>query len=166
MRLLIITMIFALTLPGSAVAQQVKFEGTHPPDSAVLKLLDDYATIFDKYRNVAERDAKRKTILSTGYFYHGVDGAAIGLEGLTKRQTKNEFKLIADSVYDQVLYQYENTAILVFKEWQHLVDKGVEKESYGSVLIVMGKENGQWKVISDIIGRKPKDTPAEKIINH
>jgi len=160
MRLNMLITLLALFFSKGSFAQQIKMEGTHPPDSAVLKLLDDYAKIFEQYKNVAERDAKRKAILSPAYFYHGMDGAPISLEGLTKRQTKNEFKLIADSVYDEVLYQYENTAIFIFKEWQHLLDKGVEKTGVNSVLIVLGKENGQWKILSDIIGQKPNTLPV------
>ena len=136
-------------------SQVQKHEGTLPPDSAVVQLLAKYSEAFN-IRDVAERDAKRKEIVSSGYFYHGVDGAPISLAGLTKRQTKNNFKVMADSVYDEVLYQYENTAVLIFKEWQHLTDKGVEKESLNSVLIIMGKENGRWVVIADIIGMKPQ----------
>lgn len=154
-----------LCLPASLRAQQtMKFEGTHAPDSAVLKLIDDYSRSFDGNATVAERDAKRKQLVSPAYFYHGMDGAPIGLDGLTKRQTKNQFKLVGDSVYDKVLYQYENTAILIFKEWQHLLDKGVEKKATNSVLIVMSKENGVWKVATDIIGQKPKEAPAIEII--
>lgn len=155
MRSNILVMLLAVLFSGNSKAQ-IKIEGTHAPDSAVLKLLDDYAKVFERYKNVAERDEKRKSLVSPAYFYHGMDGAPISLEGLTRRQTKNEFKLIADSVYDEVLYQYENTAIFIFKEWQHLVDKGVEKTNVNSVLIVMGKENGQWKILSDIIGQQPK----------
>jgi hypothetical protein len=147
--------LFALGfVPSLAFTQDLKFEGTAQPDSAVLKLITRYGQVFD-YRDVTIRDARRKELVSSGYFYHGVDGAPISLSGLTKRQTNNNFKVLADSVYDQVLYQYENTAILIFKEWQHLTDKGVEKESINSVLIVMGKENGKWVVIADIIGMKP-----------
>ena len=162
----VIFFIAVLFAPLASLAQQpIKFEGTHPPDSNVLKLLDEYGKIFENYRNVAERDAKRKSILSPGYFYHGMDGAPIGLEGLTRRQTKNEFKLISDSVYASILYQYENTAIFAFREWQHIIDKGVEKEGTNSVLIVMNKESGEWKILSDIIGQKPKDSPPVKIIS-
>jgi hypothetical protein len=150
--LLLMTMAF---IPSLAFTQIQKFEGTVKPDSAVLKLLTRYGDVFD-FRDVAVRDAKRKELVSPAYFYHGMDGAPISLAGLTKRQTNNNFKVLADSVYDEVLYQYENTAILIFKEWQHLTDKGVEKESLNSVLIVMGKENGKWVVIADIIGMKPK----------
>jgi hypothetical protein len=75
-----------------------------------------------------------------------------------KRQTKNEFKVLADSVYDEVLYQYENMAVLIFKEWQHIQDKGVEKKSVNSVLILLTRENSHWKVAADIIGQKPKTT--------
>ncbi len=159
MRMKIFITLLVLFFSSGAFAQQIKMEGTHPPDSAVLKLLDDYAKIFEQYKDVGERDARRRSILSPAYFYHGMDGAPISLEGLTKRQTKNEFRLIADSVYDEVLYQYENTAIFIFKEWQRLVDKGVEKTGVNTVLIVLGKENGQWKILSDIIGQKPK-TPS------
>jgi hypothetical protein len=146
----------ALTLiPLSSFSQNRKSEGTHPPDPAVLLLLKAYGESFDNNQTVAERDEKRKTLVSPDYFYHGLDGAPISLTGLTKRQTKNEFKVFADSVYDEVLYQYENTAVLIFKEWQHLADKGVEKETLNSVLILMGKENGKWVVLADIIGMKP-----------
>jgi hypothetical protein len=149
--LLLMTMVF---IPSLAFTQVQKFEGTVKPDSAVLKLLTQYGEVFD-FRDVAVRDAKRKELVSPAYFYHGMDGAPISLSGLTKRQTKNNFKVLADSFYDEVLYQYENTAILIFKEWQHLTDKGVEKESLNSVLIVMGKEKEKWVVIADIIGMKP-----------
>ncbi len=149
--LLLMTMVF---IPSLAFTQVQKFEGTVKPDSAVLKLLTQYGEVFD-FRDVAVRDAKRKELVSPAYFYHGMDGAPISLSGLTKRQTKNNFKVLADSFYDEVLYQYENTAILIFKEWQHLTDKGVEKESINSVLIVMGKEKEKWVVIADIIGMKP-----------
>ena len=44
----------------------------------------------------------------------------------------------------------------MFKEWQHLTDKGVEKENINSVLILLGKENGAWKVLADIIGKNQK----------
>jgi len=156
---------FTLYLPAFLPAQQtIKFQGTHAPDSAVIKLIDDYSRSFEDNATVADRDAKRRQLVSPAYFYHGMDGAPIGLEGLTKRQTKNQFKLMADSVYDKVLYQYEKTAILIFKEWQQLFDKGVEKKATNSVLVVMSKENGVWKVVTDIIGQKPKETAAIEIV--
>ena len=158
--------LFLLTVTTLAYSfvfsQNRKSEGTLPPDSAVLSLLHSYGEAFDDNQSVAERDAKRNSLVSPAYFYHGMDGAPISLEGLTKRQTKNGFKLLADSVYDEVLYQYENTAVLLFKEWQHLIDKGEEKESVNSVLILMGKENGKWKVLADIIGMKPKPPATKK----
>ena len=152
-------LIVGVMLSVNVYSQVVKHEGTQPADSAVLHLLQKYSEVFD-IRDVSGRDAARKEIVSPAYFYHGVDGAPISLSGLTKRQTKNNFKVMADSVYDEVLYQYENTAVLIFKEWQHLTDKGVEKESLNSVLIVMGKENGKWVVIADIIGMKPQPPTA------
>ncbi|MBL7871736.1 MAG: hypothetical protein JNM78_09015 [Cyclobacteriaceae bacterium] len=156
--LLLITLLFLVTKISYS---QDRFKGTHSPDSALLILIKAYSESFDDNKTIAERDAKRKTLVSTAYFYHGIDGAPIGLEGLTKRQTNNNFNVFADSVYDEVLYQYENTAVLMFKEWQHLTDKGVVKESLNSVLILLGKENGKWKVLADIIGREPK-SPVKK----
>ncbi len=156
--LLLIVTVYSLI----SFSQSVKHEGTHPPDSAVLLLLKAYGESFTDNQTVAGRDQKRKPLVSSAYFYHGMDGAPIGLEGLTKRQTKNDFKVFADSVYDEVLYQYENTAVLIFKEWQHLTDKGVEKENINSVLILLGKENGAWKVLADIIGQKPKAVSVRK----
>jgi hypothetical protein len=151
----LLILIFA-SLPLLTLAQEPKKEGVLPPNPEVLQLLQRYGEAFE-IRDVSERDAKRKDLVSPGYFYHGIDGAPIRLEGLTKRQTKNDFKVFADSTYDEVLYQYENTAVLIFKEWLHLKDKGVEKEVTNSVLILMGKENNMWVVIADIIGMKPKD---------
>jgi hypothetical protein len=155
-RLIAFSVLTVLSFAG--YSQIGNYKGTHPPDSAVLLLLKAYGEAFDGNQTVAERDAKRKSLVSPAYFYHGMDGAPIGLDGLTKRQTKNEFKVLADSVYDEVLYQYENMAVLIFKEWQHIRDKGVEKKSVNSVLILLTRENGHWKVAADIIGQKPKTT--------
>jgi len=151
----LLILIFA-SIPLFTLAQEPKQEGALPPNPLVLQLLKRYGEAFE-LRDVSERDAKRKELVSPGFFYHGVDGAPIGLEGLTKRQTKNDFRVFADSTYDEVLYQYENTAVFIFKEWQHLKDKGVEKEVTNSVLILMGRENNKWVVLADIIGMKPKD---------
>jgi hypothetical protein len=47
-----------------------------------------------------------------------IDTLATQIE--VKRQTKNDFKILADSVYDEVLYQYETIPVLIFKEWQQI----------------------------------------------
>jgi hypothetical protein len=138
-----------------AQSQQLKFQGTHPADTAVLSLMKKYSEVFE-IANIKQRDAKRKTLVSEAYFYHGIDGNPISLEGLTTRQTKNGFEVLADSVFDETLYQYENSAILIFKEWKKGNDKGKSFESTRSVLIVMSRENGKWKILSDIIGQDPK----------
>ena len=75
-----------------ADAQEMKFEGTHPQNPDVLKLLEREGIIMDSVTNVKERDSLRKELLSTAWFYHGIDGLPISLEGLTKRQTKINFK--------------------------------------------------------------------------
>jgi len=136
-------------------AQEIKYAGTHPPNSEVLALMERDAEIFEKYKNVSVRDSLRKEIISKAYFYHGIDGKPIDIDGLTKRQTKNEFQLLEDKVVDEVLYQYENSAILVYKSYLKLKDKGEIHERFRSNLMVFSKEDGKWKIIADIVGQDP-----------
>ncbi|MGB4844129.1 MAG: hypothetical protein WBP16_06675, partial [Ferruginibacter sp.] len=131
-----------LFLSVSLSAQQMKFAGTHTPHPAVLQLLEREGAIMDSITNLKERDSLRKELISAGWFYHGIDGLPISLDGLTKRQTKNEFKLVDFKIISETLYQYETTAIFVSVFWQKNMDKGELRENYRSNLIVMGLENG------------------------
>jgi hypothetical protein len=138
-------------------AQDMKFGGTQPPDTAVLNLLGRYEEAARNFKTVAERDARRKPLLSAGYFYHGMDGAPVDLDSLTRRQTKNKFTPGKDSLYSFTLFQYENTAVFSYKSYSTGgMDKGKPYEGTGSALIVMSKENGVWKIIADILGHDPK----------
>jgi len=137
-------------------AQDMKFEGTHPPNSDVLKLLEREGVIMDSVKNVVERDSLRRQIISQGWFYHGIDGKPINLDGLTKRQSKNQFQTLDFKIISETLYQYETSAILVSIFWQKITDKGELRENYRSNLLVIGLENGQWKIQADIIGQDPK----------
>lgn len=137
-------------------AQEMKYAGTHPPNPDVLKLMERDAEIFDKYREVSVRDSLRKEIISPKYFYHGIDGKPINIEGLTKRQTKNQFQLLEEEVLSETLYQYENSAILVYIVKLKIKDKGEIHDRLRSSLMVFSKENGEWKIISDIVGQDPK----------
>ena len=154
---LLFTLALLLSLSSAAQITEVAmtFAGTHPPDSAVLALLRTESEIMEKHRVVAVRDSLRKEILSPGWFYHGVDGMPIDLKGLTARQTRNGFKLIDAEVMREILYQYENTAILVLHERMTVEDKGERKEVYGSLIMVLGKENGRWKIQAEAIGSEP-----------
>lgn len=139
-----------------ASAQDIKFGGTRPPDTAVLNLLARYEEAARNFKTVVERDVRRKPLLSAGYFYHGMDGAPVDLDSLTRRQTKNKFTPGKDSLYSFTLFQYENTAIFSYKSYSTGgTDKGKPYEGTGSALIIMSKENGVWKIISDIIGQDP-----------
>ena len=135
--------------------QEMKYAGTYPPNPEVLKLLERDAEIFDKYREVSVRDSLRKEIISPEYFYHGIDGKPIDIEGLTKRQTKNQFQLLEEEVLNETLYQYENSAILVYIIKLKIKDKGEIHDRLRSSLIVFSKENSEWKIISDIVGQDP-----------
>ncbi len=152
-------MIFLLCVTAS-FGQDIKFAGTRPPDNGVLELLSKYEAASTGFKTVAERDAKRKPLLSDSYFYHGRDGKPIDANGLTARQTKNDFKQTEVTRSDFVLYQFENTAILTYHSFAKGSDKGVAGEGYESFILVMGKENGVWKILSDIIGQDPTPPPT------
>lgn len=162
---LLLPVALVLWLPSMSAAQApvpptngevpMTFAGTHPPDPAVLALLKAESEIMEQHRVVAVRDSLRKELLSPGWFYHGIDGMPIDLKGLTARQTRNGFKLIEASVLREILYQYENTAILVLHERMTVEDKGERKEVYGSLIMVLGKENGRWKIQAEAIGKEP-----------
>ncbi len=160
-RLLLLTTLLTTIKLTQVFAQEMKFAGTHPPNKDVIRLIERESEIFDKVRDVKRRDSLRQQITSKGFFYHGIDGKPINLEGLTKRQTKNGFQFLESEVISETLYQYETTAILVIMEWQKVSDKGEIHENYNSVLIVMGIENGEWKIQADIIGRNPKLSEEE-----
>ena len=136
-------------------AQETNYAGTHPPNPEVLMLMERDAEIFDKHREVSVRDSLRKEIISPEYFYHGIDGKPIDIEGLTKRQTKNQFQLLEEEVLSETLYQYENSAILVYIIKLKVKDKGKIHDRLRSNLMVFSKENGEWKIISDIVGQDP-----------
>ena len=153
----IILYCFVILFSSFTFAQQIKYGGTHSPNPEVLKLMERDAEIFDKYREVSVRDSLRKEIISPEYFYHGIDGKSIDIEGLTKRQTKNQFQLLEEEVLSETLYQYENSAILVYTVKLKIKDKGKIHDRYRSNLMVFSKENGEWKIISDIVGQDPSN---------
>jgi len=142
-------------LSSIANSQEMKYAGTHPPNPEVLRLMERDAEIIDKYRAVSSRDSLRKEIISPAYFYHGIDGKPIDIDGLTKRQTKNQFQLLEEEVLSETLYQYENSAILVYTVKLKIKDKGKIFDRYRSNLMVFSKENSEWKIISDIVGQDP-----------
>ena len=153
----IILFCFVTIFSSYIYSQEMKYAGTHPPNPGVLKLMERDAEIFDKYREVSVRDSLRKEIISPEYFYHGIDGKPIDIEGLTKRQTKNQFQLLEEEVLSETLYQYENSAILVYTVKLKIKDKGKIHDRYRSNLMVFSKENGEWKIISDIVGQDPSN---------
>jgi hypothetical protein len=161
-RLLLLAALLTTTQLTQVFSQEMKFAGTHPPNKEVIRLLERESEIFEKVRDVKMRDSLRQQITSKGFFYHGMDGKPISLDGLTKRQTKNEFQSLESKLLSETLYQYETTAILVIMEWQKVRDKGEIHENFNSVLIVMGLENGEWKIQADIIGKNPKLSEEEK----
>jgi ketosteroid isomerase-like protein len=142
-------------------AQEMKFTGSQPPNPEVLQLITDYQRASTGWKTVTERDNLRKsTVVSKGYFYHGHDGAPIDFTGLTNRQIKNELQVTEISFSDIILHQYENLALVTYKSHSKGMDKGKPFEGWTTGIVAVTKENGEWKVTADIIGKDPvmKDT--------
>lgn len=146
-----------LLLPGSAAAQEsdVGYAGSQPPDPAAVELATRYGAVMADWSTVEERDRLRAEMLADGYFYQGVDGTPIGLEGKTARQTRNEFQVDERSIYDIVFHQYGNTALLTYKIQQRGKDKGEPFESHSSAVTVLTRTPEGWRVAADIIGSEP-----------
>jgi hypothetical protein len=152
--------ILAVVSVSTARAQEIKFAGTHKPEKEVLELIAKYQAASTNWKTPQERDERRKALVSAGYFYHGQDGKPIGFDGLTVRQTNNNLRVAELKVSDVTLYQYENSAIVTYVSTTKGVDRGKPFETFSSHLIVIGKENGGWKITADVIGREPS-RPAE-----
>lgn len=134
----------------------IRFDGSQPPQPEVLKLMDDYVKASTGWTTIEERDRKRKNLVAKGYFYHGHDGNPIKFDGLNARQTTNNLQVDEFKYYDIILFQYENTAMVTYKSYGRGDDKGKPFEDYGSGILTMGKEGGEWKVLADIIGKEPR----------
>lgn len=146
-----------LLLPTSALAQDsdVRFAGSEPPDSTAIALATRYGAVMGNWSTPAERDGLRAELVADGYFYLGVDGNPIGLEGMTVRQTQNAFRVEEQGIYDVVFHQYENTALLTYKMRQRGEDKGEPFETHSSGMTVLTRTPEGWRVAADIIGRRP-----------
>ena len=149
------TIIFFFIFSAEFVqAQEMKFAGSQPPKPEVLQLIADYQRASTGWKTVTERDNLRKTtVISKGYFYHGHDGAPIDFTGLTNRQIKNELQVTEISFSDIILHQYENSAMVTYKSNSKGMDKGQPFEGWTTGIVVITKENGEWKVAADIIGK-------------
>ncbi|MDX1661530.1 MAG: nuclear transport factor 2 family protein [Gemmatimonadota bacterium] len=150
--------VLALLLPSSALAQDsdVRFAGSQPPDSAAMALAVRYGRVMSGWSSVAERDSLRSGLVADGYFYQGIDGTPIDLEGMTARQTRNELRIDERSMYDLVFHQYENTALVTYKMWTRGEDKGHPIEGYASGVTVLTRTPDGWRVAADIIGQDPE----------
>jgi hypothetical protein len=147
--------IFMLVFVSTMRAQDMKFAGTHKPKKEVLELIAKYQAASTNWKTPQERDDKRKALVSPGYFYHGWDGRPIGFGGLTVRQTNNSLKVDSLEISDITLFQYENSAIVTYISKSKGVNQGKQFESYASQLLIIGKEDGAWKVMADVIGQEP-----------
>ena len=146
-----------LLLPPVVFAQGVELRsaGPRPVEAEVRALVDSYTPHLMSWTSIADRDRTRRPMVTASYFYHDLNGSDIGFDGLTARHTKNDLKVFDGRIYDAVLYQEENSAILTYKSWTRGMDKGQPFEGTGSAALVMTRTAKGWRVSADIMGQDP-----------
>ena len=154
-------LLLALLFPALACADELEiaYGGSHPPQPEVVALVRSYMPHLIMWSTPADRDRKRAPMVVPGYFYHDMNGSPVAFDALTKRHTRNELMLLERRLYDVVLHQYENTAILTYKSWDKGTDKGKPFEGYGSAALVMTKTPSGWRAVADIVGQEPDPPP-------
>ena len=150
--LLLVSLMPATALPQSF---DVRSAGSRPAEPAVLALVHEYAQHLTGWTSIADRDKKRRPLVTTDYFYHDLNGSDIGFAALTERHKKNDLRVSEGRIYDAVLYQHESSAILTYKSWTRGMDKGRPFEGYGSAALVMTRTADGWLVAADIMGQDP-----------
>ena len=155
-------LVLALLVPTSVLAQdlEIKVAGARAAEPEVLALVRSYTPCFVGWTSIEERDQKRRPMVAPNYFYHGQDGNDIGFDGLTERHKRNDLRLSYRRLDDVILYQYENTAILTYKDLSRGTDKGHAFEGYGSGAIIMTRTADGWRVAADIMGPDPPPASA------
>lgn len=146
-----------LLVPVNTFAQSVEIRsgGTRPAEPEVLALVRNYTKHLMSWTTIADRDQKRRPMVVPGYLYHDLNGSDIGFDGLTARHTKNDLRILEGRIYDAVLYQEENSAILTYKSWSRGKDQGRPFEGHGSAALVMTRTADGWRVTADIMGQDP-----------
>lgn len=150
-------LLFMLLVPATSLAHSldIRSGGSLPPKPEVVELVQNYTQHLIGWTSIADRDQKRRPMVVSGYVYHDLNGSDIGFDGLTARHTKNDLRILEGRIYDAVLYQEENSAILTYKSWQRGMDKGRPFEGNGSAAVVMTRTADGWRVSADIQGQDP-----------
>jgi hypothetical protein len=153
-------LILLALVPSLAVAKdfEIKTIGNLPADPGVLALVRNYMPDLIAWKSIDDRDAKRRPMVAANYFYHDLNGNDIGFDGLTARHKKNDLRVSEGRIFDAILYQQENSAILTYKSWTKGSDKGHPFEGTGSAALVMTRTSAGWRVTADIMGQDPPDS--------
>jgi hypothetical protein len=148
-----------LLIPATSLAQnfEIRSGGARPAKPEVLALVRNYTKHLMAWTSIADRDAKRRPMVVSSYFYHDLNGSDIGFDGLTARHKKNDLRIFDGRIYDAILYQEENSAILTYKSWTKGSDKGHPFEGHGSAALVMTRTSEGWRVTADIMGQDPPE---------
>lgn len=144
---------------GLAKDFEIRVVGDLPANPEVLTLVRSYTPNLMAWTSIDDRDSKRRPLVSSNYFYHDLNGSDIGFDGLTARHKKNDLRVSEGRIFDAILYQQENSAILTYKSWTKGSDKGHPFEGTGSAAIVMSRTSDGWRVTADIMGQDPPPTP-------
>jgi hypothetical protein len=153
------SVLVTLLLAVSAFAQDfgISQGGSRPNDAAVVKLIRAYTPHLLSWKSIEDRDTRRRPMVTSSYFYHDLNGSDIGFDGLTARHTKNDLRVSEGRIFDAILYQEENSAVLTYKFWTKGMDKGHSFEGTGSAAIVMTRTADGWRVSADIMGQDPPE---------
>jgi hypothetical protein len=146
-----------LLVPSSVFAQSfdIRSGGSRPVEAEVLALVKRYMPHLMSWTSIADRDQKRRPMVTASYFYHDLNGSDVGFDGLTARHARNDLKVFEGRIYDAVLYQEENSAVLTYKSWTRGMDKGKPFEGTGSAALVLTRTAKGWRVSADIMGQDP-----------
>lgn len=147
----------ALLFPVTAFSQgfEIRPGGPRTAEPEVLQLVRTYTQHLVAWTTIDDRDAKRRPMVVSSYFYHDLNGSDVGFDGLTARHKKNDLRIFEGRIYDAILYQEESSAVLTYKFWTKGMDKGRAFEGDGSAALVMTRTSEGWRVSADIMGQDP-----------
>lgn len=148
---LITTTLILMAMTVSAIGQEIKATGTHPPSAEVMELINNYRVASTHWASAEKKNKLKNELVSSNYQYKSQDGSPIGIDAFIQRQTNSKLIILETRMVDAVLHQYEDTALYTFRSWSKGTDDSVPFEGYTTTEIEVAKENGVWKVVSETV---------------
>lgn len=147
----IATTIILIAMTVSAIGQEIKATGTHPPSAEVIELINSYRVASTHWASSENKNKLKNELVSSNFKYKSQDGSPIGIDEFIQRQTDSKLIILETRIIDAMLHQYEDTALYTFRSWSKGTDDSVPFEGYTTTEIEVAKENGVWKVVSETV---------------